>query len=224
MENNKSETSIIAVLCDFDGTVTSQNVLNTLYSNFSSSYRELIERWEKGEISTIDEIEGAFATVTADRFEMETLLNRIQIDEGFFSLYNHCKNCGYYLAIISDGLRWYIDYILDHNGIKGIDIYANEIHFTEDGIEFSYPWFEPSTPLRGTSKRSIVESYQSKGYQVVFIGDGQSDIEVVGQADFLFASDYLLKYAQKQGIDVYEFNCLEDMLAQLVKVFSNNEK
>ena len=225
MENNyKLAASKIAVLCDFDDTITFQNVLNTLYSSFSSTnYRQLIEQWEKGEISTRDEIEGALSAASANRSEMEALLSQITIDEGFTSLYLHCKNCGYYLGIVSDGLRWYIDFILKQYGIGDIDIYANEIHFTEQGIKFSFPWFEPSTPLRGTSKRLIVNNFQSKGYRVVFIGDGQSDIEVIGQADFVFAKDYLLRYAKKNGIDVFKFDRLKDVLDKLRDLFSEDK-
>jgi 2-hydroxy-3-keto-5-methylthiopentenyl-1-phosphate phosphatase len=54
----------IAVLSDFDGTLTSYNGLDILYREFGApSYKQVVERWDRGEISTMEEISTCFSTM-----------------------------------------------------------------------------------------------------------------------------------------------------------------
>ncbi len=97
--------SKIAVLSDFDGTITTNNVLNSLYGKFAApSYRETLERWNRGEISTMEEIETVFSTISASRAEMESFLDTIELDPGFPSLLKYCLETMITLVIVSDGL------------------------------------------------------------------------------------------------------------------------
>ncbi len=205
----------IAVMCDFDGTITKGGVIDLLYRAFAdSSCWELVDRWIRGEISTLDEMQGCFSTMKATRQEMEAILGRVEIDPGFPELVDFCKGRGYLLAILSDGLRWYIDYVLTHQGIGDLPIYANEIHFLEDGYRITTPWYSPQTPRRGVSKPGIIQNYRDMGYKVVFIGDGLSDIEAVDAADLLYARDELLEYCQKRGIPAIAFTDMRDLISK----------
>ena len=206
----------IAVLTDFDGTVTPQNVMDSLYTKFAGpSVRSIMQRWIRGEISTMEEVEGVFRTVTATRQEMEAYLQKFDIDPGFKPLKALCRERDYPFAIVSDGLRWYIDYILALYGVEGIKVYASDIFFMDIGYRFEYPWFDPAYPLRGVAKPMIVKDYQSKGYHVVFIGDGLSDVEAAGVADVVYAKDVLLEQARERGIEVREFRELNDVYRDL---------
>jgi 2,3-diketo-5-methylthio-1-phosphopentane phosphatase len=211
--------SKIAVLSDFDGTITTNNVLNSLYEKFAApSYRETLERWNRGEISTMEEIETVFDTVSASRAEMESFLDMVELDPGFPSLFIYCREAGSKFVIVSDGLRWYIEYIMRHHGIQEVAVYACEIHFERGGYRFSYPWFDPSTPLRSVSKSTIVRDYQSWGYKVVFIGDGVSDFEAAQVADIVYARDVLLDYTKDHEIQALEFSNMGDIIGDLKKL------
>ena len=215
MKNSK-----IAVLSDFDGTITTNNVLNSLYGKFAPpSYRETLERWNRGEISTMEEIETVFATISASRVEMESFLDSVELDPGFPSLLNYCLEAGIKFVIVSDGLVWYIEYIMRHQEIQEVEeVYACEIHFDQGGYRFSYPWFDPSTPMRSVSKSTIVRDYQSWGYKVVFIGDGVSDFEAAQVADIVYARDVLLDYTKDHGIQAREFSNMGDIIGDLEKL------
>jgi hypothetical protein len=60
-----------AILCDFDGTVCPTQMMDFLYQHFAACGMEYAERWERGEISTQEEIESTFGSVSASREEME---------------------------------------------------------------------------------------------------------------------------------------------------------
>ena len=214
MKNSK-----IAVLSDFDGTITTFNVLNSLYGKFAApSYRETLERWNRGEISTMEEIETVFSTISASRAEMESFLDTVELDPGFPSLLKYCRETGFKFVIVSDGLRWYIEYIMRHHGIQEVAVYACEIHFERGCYSFSYPWFDPSTPMRSVSKSTIVRDYQSWGYKVVFIGDGVSDFDAVQVADIVYARDVLLDDTKDHGIKAREFSDMGDIIGGLKKL------
>ncbi|MGQ9493877.1 MAG: haloacid dehalogenase-like hydrolase, partial [Anaerolineae bacterium] len=118
-------------------------------------------------------------------------------------------------AVVSDGLAWYIRYILDRHGVRNVQVYANEIQFGSDGLRLSFPWYSLSSPLRGTSKLALAQRYKAEGLRVVFIGDGLSDIEVVEAADVLYARAGLLDYCREGHILAIPFSSLSEVLNDL---------
>jgi 2,3-diketo-5-methylthio-1-phosphopentane phosphatase len=206
-------TSSVAVLCDFDGTITKGEVLDMLYRQFAGAECwQLVQRWLRGEISTPDEVRGCFASIKATRLEMEAALDTVQVDPSFREFVDFCLGRRYRFAVLSDGFQWYIQYILGRYGISGLTIYANQIEFLPDGMRISFPWQSPETPLRGTSKPAIIRRYQREGCRVVFIGDGPSDIEAAEVAEKVYAKGRLLDYCQKQGIPAIGFTRFADLV------------
>lgn len=202
----------LSVLCDFDGTISKINVMDFLYQRFAGCGMEYAERWERGEISTQEELRATWATVSAGREALEAALTEVAIDPGLAGLANFCDAEGYPLAIVSEGLEWYIATILARHGIRGIPIYASQIHFTSDGFDFEFPWYHPDTPLRGLCKPRIVRAFQEHGWKVAFIGDGTSDLDVAPVADVIYARDALLAHCRKRGIPATPFESLSDVV------------
>jgi 2,3-diketo-5-methylthio-1-phosphopentane phosphatase len=201
------------VLCDFDGTITPGDTLSILYRRFAGpECLELEKRWAQGEISAPAEMQGCFASMRATRAELESALDPVQIDPGFPNFFRFCQGQGYAFAVLSDGLSWYIRYILQRYGIPEPAIYANEIEFATDGIHIHSPWYRPDTPLRGTSKPAIAQKYQAEGYAVAFIGDGPTDVEAVEVADFVFAKGRLAEYCRAKGIPFTDFSNFSDVM------------
>jgi 2-hydroxy-3-keto-5-methylthiopentenyl-1-phosphate phosphatase len=208
----------IAVLSDFDGTITIGGVTDLLYHKFANpSCWDLVDRWIKGEISTLQEMQGCFSGMSANRKEMEDFLDSVQIDPDFPEFVHLCQQKGYAVAVLSDGLRWYIEYIFNRYAIEGLNIFANEITFFSDHIQITTPWYDPATPLRGVSKPGIIKKYRAQGYKVIFIGDGLSDIEAVCCADLVYASSELLAYCLANNIPVTPFTKMKDLLDQVDK-------
>lgn len=201
------------MLCDFDGTATLIDVTNTLYLEFGDEVcKANMERWARGEITTPQELQICFSRMFSRKEEMEAFLDTVPLDPGFETLVAFCRRRGYAFAVLSDGLHWYIDRILEGYGFEEIEVYANEITFHDDGVELSFPWRDPDTPMRGTAKPQIVRDYQREGFAVVFIGDGLSDVEVAGVADLLYAKDRFLEVCRQKGIPALPFSELEDVV------------
>jgi 2-hydroxy-3-keto-5-methylthiopentenyl-1-phosphate phosphatase len=74
--------------------------------------------------------------------------------------------------------------------------------------------------MRSTAKPAIVKDYQRRGFKVVFVGDGLSDVEAVEVADVVYAKDVLLREARERGIVVREFDELNDVYRDLRHLFT----
>lgn len=204
------------ILCDFDGTITDVNVGDALYSEFSEEGLFYAQQWERGEISSEEEYRKSFATITASKEEMESfILTRIDIDPGIHALIAYCVTHGIHFAILSDGLRWYIEYLLRTQGLKDLHIFSAEINFTREGYDFSFPWHDEATPKFSIGKARIIRSFQKRGLRVAYIGDGMNDLEAAKVADAVFAKNKLIHYCKAEGIDMLPFDSLTEVTANL---------
>jgi 2,3-diketo-5-methylthio-1-phosphopentane phosphatase len=210
--SEQTSNSQVVVLCDFDGTICTANTMDFLYRKFAGCGMAFAEKWERGEISTAEEIRSTFATVDASREEMEQALSTLEIDEGFHHFLAYCHQRGYHVAVVSDGLEWYIEYILGQHGISDLPIYANRIHFENAGFRFEFPWFHEDTPLRGVSKPRILLSYQDQGKKVVYIGDGKSDTDAIHEADLVYARGWLAEHCTELGIEAVVFDRFDELI------------
>ncbi len=205
----------VAVLCDFDGTIVPCDTVELIYSKFAQPPCDQLNlQWTRGEISTRQELEGCFATIKASRAQMESVLAGLAIDPAFNTFLDLCTQRGYRFAILSDGLDWIINFILERHGVRGLTIYSNELRFEASGLRLSFPFLDAESPLRGVSKPTIIRRHQAEGFQVVFVGDGLSDIEAVEVADIVYARDKLLQYCRERGIDAVAFSGFADLMAK----------
>jgi len=197
--------SEIAVLCDFDGTITTTETLGFLFDKYAEARYEYARQWARGEIDMRDELRLTFNTVKASQEEMEEGLNQIEIDPGFIEFLEFGRRKGYTFAIVSDGLEWYIKYLLNRYQIHSILIYANRIYFEPDGFRFEFPWFDEETHRRGVCKPMIARAYRKHCDTLVFVGDGRSDIEIIHEADIVYSRGWLAGYCYAKGLGKDEF-------------------
>jgi len=205
-----------AILSDFDGTIIPINTVNYLLEHFAvPQWREITQRWARGEISQEDEYRLSFASMRASAREMEEVLACVPIDPAFPAFIDLCRQRQVPFAIVSDGLRWYIEYIFSRHGLRDIPIYACEIRFQNPGYSFEFPYFHASTPLNGASKRFLVQAYARHYQPVIFIGDGHNDIKAAEVAGRVYARDRLLESSLQQNMPAIEFASFSDIAAHL---------
>lgn len=214
----------LVVLSDFDGTITPVQTMEFLYTRFAACGLEYAHRWDRGEISTMEEMTSTFATVKASKEEMERALSSIPLEEGFAEFLQLCKALGQPFAIVSDGLEWYIQFILRRHGLEGIPIYANQIHFEPDGFRLAFPWAHPDQPMRGVSKPRIIRRYHENGCRVAFIGDGRSDTDALGTADLIFARGWLAEYCREHAIEAETFKSWGDLATRWPQIVQSLQR
>lgn len=201
------------IQCDFDGTITEEDMGFLLLDSFASKdWRRLLTEYREGRMSVGRFNTSAFTMVKADR---QTLLNfvssKAKVRAGFDELLAYCRRKGFRFVIVSNGLVFYIEAILRHIGIDNIDILAAKADFTSNGVDTKYIGPEGNL-LQDGFKEAYIRLFLSKGYRVVYIGNGISDTLPARQAHHIFATGELLTYCKETHLDYTPFTDLNDVV------------
>jgi len=188
------------ILCDFDGTVTMNDVTDLLLESFAEpGWQDIEAQWQAGLIGSAACMERQVALLRCRREALDALLDTIRIDPGFAGFAAYCRREGIPLAIVSDGLDYAIHRILARAGIAGLPVIANQLVFLDDDrYAMSSPHSEAGCrSLAGTCK---CRTASATGDRTVLIGDGRSDFCAAETTDFVFAKNALLTYCRIQDI------------------------
>ena len=208
----------LAVQCDFDGTVIEVETSIILLEEFAEgNWKEIDDAFYAGRISVRDCTKQCFSMIKADKKTLEEFVlmsDRIKVRDGFIDFCNYCRQEGYYLVIVSNGLTFYIDAILNDLGVNNIEVFAAQNQFNPEGmkIEFSGPnGDEPETDF----KQAYTELLKKQGYNVVCIGDSITDIYTARRADYIFATGNLREICRREDLEYTPFNTFYDVINSL---------
>ena len=139
----------------------------------------------------------------------------------FRELWGFCQVNDFPMAVVSQGLDFYIQALLDKEGLGRVPIYAVNPKFQNGESSYTYEHNYPGKMTEGNSKGFVVKSFQQLGCHVFFAGDGRSDLEAAQVADTVFAHSTLAKFCDDEDIP---YNHFQDFGAMLVSVqqFSKN--
>ena len=213
-----TEATKTVVQCDFDGTITEGDVSFLFLDAFADgNWRQLLEEYGEGKISVGVFNTKAFAMVKANKktlLECVFMKGKVKIRPGFHELVTYCSNNGFKFVIVSNGLSFYIEAILREMGIKNIEAFAAESRFSPQGMQVKYIGPDGSQ-LEDSFKEAYTELFLRKGYRVVYVGNGVSDIYPARRAHHIFATGDLLDLCRKTSLDCMPFNDLNDVVRGL---------
>ncbi len=204
------------VQCDFDGTITEEDMGYLLLDSFASEdWRQLLTEYRAGRMSVGRFNTQAFTMVNASR---ETLLqfvrNRVKIRAGFHELLACCRRKGFRFVIVSNGLDFYIEAILKDTGVDGIEVMAAQTRFTPERIESKYIGPQ-GKEIQDGFKETYIRLFLDRGYRVAYVGNGISDVSPAKQAHHIFAIDELLNHCKKTNLNYTPFADLNDVVRGL---------
>lgn len=194
-------TSNWTVLCDFDGTITLEDVTDTLLARLGRPGWEGLEAdWRDGRIGSRECMAGQIALLGGDTRALDAVIDAIGIDPGFPRFASTVRTLGVPVVILSDGLDYAIERILGNCGLGPFPVVANRLlHMPDAGWRLDFP--HARTDCRsGNCKCACARELASRGRSTLLIGDGQSDICVAMHADFVFAKHGLLEHCRSNGI------------------------
>lgn len=205
---------IPAILTDFDDTAAVQNVAEMLLQQFGdASWTEVRARFRAGELSLKDYQEITFDDIRADRETMRAYVKeKANLRPHFTELWEYCRELNSPMAVVSLGLDFYIQALLEKEGAPDVPIYCVNTRFTPQGIRYYYHHTYPGEAERGNSKGLVVERFKQLGYHVIYVGDGRSDFEGAELADTVFAHSYLAEECQRQGVAYKPFTDFGDVM------------
>jgi len=193
-----------AALTDFDDTAAVQNVAELLLHRFGHPrWQEVRQRFREGELSLKDYQEITFRQVRAGKGEMEAYVRaNADFRPGFVDLCEFCRGNGIPMAIVSQGLDFYVQALLDASGQSDVPVYAVTTRFDDSGriAGYGYDFPYPEAPERGNSKALLVRRFQQRGHYVFYAGDGRSDFEAGEVADAVFAHRQMAELTNQTGL------------------------
>ena len=206
-----------AVLTDFDDTAAAQNVAELLLNRFGHpDWKEVRQSFRDGYMDLKEYQEITFRNIQADRATMQSYVKEhANLRPYFKELWGFCQANEIPMAVVSQGLDFYIEALLEKEGVARVPVYAVETDFHGGTITYHYNHAYPGKESLGNSKGYIVESFQKRGCHVFFAGDGRSDQEAARVADVIFAHNTLAKFCDDEGIAYQHF---EDFAGMLLSV------
>jgi 2-hydroxy-3-keto-5-methylthiopentenyl-1-phosphate phosphatase len=192
------------VLCDFDGTISQEDVTDSLLLRFGRPGWDALEvQWREGRIGSRVCMAGQVALLDCSRDELDEHLASMAIDPDFGRFVAAVHRCGVPLQIVSDGLDYAVRSILTRHGLGSLPIAAS--HLVQSGprqwtLEFPHAGSHCRS-ASGTCKCAWTEPpLVPPGARVLMVGDGASDFCVARRADLNFASKRLLDHCLDHGL------------------------
>jgi 2-hydroxy-3-keto-5-methylthiopentenyl-1-phosphate phosphatase len=204
------------VQCDFDGTVTEEDVSFFLLDAFAQGdWRRLLRDYREHRISVGEFNTRAFAMVKADRHTLlEALKGEVKVRAGFHKLVNYCLKKGFRLVIVSNGLDFYIRAVLKDLGLGNIEMHAAQASFHPEGMKVQYVGPDGER-LEDGFKEAYTQSFLKLGYRVIYVGNGDSDIAPAKYAHYVFATGDLLAYCRENNLKYKPFETFRDVVREL---------
>jgi len=204
------------VQCDFDGTITEEDVSFLILDAFTDGdWRRLFEDYKEGRITVGNFNKMAFRMVRQDESTLRQFVKeKSRVRDGFPELLSYCRQKGYRFVIVSNGLEFYIKTILESIGIDKLEVFAARAAFNRDGIEASYIGPD-GIELQEDFKKAYIRSFLKKDYRIIYIGNGSSDIPSARLADHVFATDAMLTNCRQANMKCTAFSSLRDIIRGL---------
>lgn len=192
------------ILCDFDGTVSTKDTVNSLVRSHLADpeWRFHVKRYMIGEIGSreVYQAVGPMMRITPAKLQ-EFVSKHAALDPDFPTFLSWARARNIDVKIVSDGFDATIHTLFASHGVEGLEIFANAMTMTEDGrVNISHPYHNPSCGKCGTCKLSVLKRFRASYDRIILVGDGESDRHAAHEADQVVALNDLFVYCAKKGI------------------------
>jgi 2-hydroxy-3-keto-5-methylthiopentenyl-1-phosphate phosphatase len=174
------------ILCDFDNTITTEDVTNLLWDRHGiENWRDvLLPSYRAGEATTLELMDQGWRVI--DRPADDLLLEArqfIRLRDGFVDFVASCREAGWPLHVISCGLDWYL-----HGFLPPAVPFTSYTAVRDGGWRVQLPAgyaLPPGEDFKIHVMRGLQAAYP--GLDTVFIGDGRNDFPIARACSRVFA-------------------------------------
>ena len=206
------------VWIDFDGTISKKDTLDELITRFSinDSWHELERLWRENLIGSRECLEGEFALLRITKEELNEVLGSMQIDAGLLDILELCEQRSIPVAVVSDGIDFFIKKILSSNGVFSLVVRSNTAKFVEGRFTLECPHNDPKCDVKAAHcKCASMKALGQPGRRNIYIGDGRSDLCPARKADIVFAKNVLAACLKAENIGHIEYTNLGQVASVL---------
>jgi 2-hydroxy-3-keto-5-methylthiopentenyl-1-phosphate phosphatase len=202
-----------AVLVDFDGTASLDDVSEVLLEEFGDPawplYDELVDR---GEMGLREAGRHQSAMLAGGREEMLAfVIDRCPLDPTFPPFVGWAHDRALRITVVSDGFAFYIRPMLEAAGLGGLEILTNELVFDGGRPRLAHPNGHPECRGCGTCKMLAAVRGRERLGPVAFVGEGQSDRYGALYSDIVFAKKELVGICREDGVPFLPWETFDDV-------------
>ena len=204
------------IVVDFDGTVTEQDLLDTIAQTFGDPevYKEVDEGLDEKRLTLREVISREFEPVRAPledvvRWELEA----VRVRPGFRRLVELAEARGWRFVIVSSGFHELIEPILEREGVE-VELHANRVDPRPEGWRVDWQYEAECEACGESCKRSIVQQFAGDD-EIVYVGDGYSDRCAAEASDRVFATRGLAHYLDERGVPYERFDDFHQIAERL---------
>ena len=207
----------LAILVDFDGTITTEDTNDKMVKIYGNDNTDKIKReFRQGKLSFPAYFQAEISELRLTEEEyIKFLLEEIDISPGFLEFYKKVKEKNIPIGIISGGFKNGIIPFLEKHGIDDIEIFSNKLIFDGNKAHIKFLNGQDTHCCDqgpcGNCKINHYYKYKEKKENVIFIGDGVTDMPVANVAEIVFAKDSLAKYMDKKDLDYIPYKDFKDI-------------
>jgi len=199
----------VLIITDFDGTACTVDLGNEILNKFATvSLIDIELAYVQGKIGSRIAYERITKRLQGSRGEMlDHILSIEKLDPFFPEFCALGKDKGIDIKIVSDGLDFYIEAILQKHKLTDIGYYSNLAIFNNDSfLSIEFPAMNNLCARCGTCKSRILNSYRLIYDKIIYIGDGYSDFCPSKYADIVFAKNILFQKCTQEGTPCIQFD------------------
>ncbi len=208
-----------AFLCDFDGTVSPEDIGAAFARAFSpdgaAERGELLERWLCGEMGHRELTETQCRLIAAAPEEALAFTRRFRLDPGFPAFVRAARARGDQVMVVSEGFDFYVADQLERAGLGDVPFAANRLRFEGGRVVPEFPWAAGGCGRCGNCKAQHVRRWRDRGYVTVLVGDGLSDRCGAREADRVLARRDLLAWCRSEGVAAEPFQDFAEVAARV---------
>ncbi|RUM26572.1 phosphoserine phosphatase [Rhizobium vallis] len=206
--------------CDFDGTISKEDVTDLVLEKFAlQQWHDIEEKWASGGINSAQCMRLQIPLIRASIDELHRFLDSVEIDAGFVRFRDFCRANDVRLVVVSDGVDHFIRRILSNHGVTDIEVIANHLVWNDDGDGAEFRLQTPFSKsgcltASGVCKCAVIADCD----QHIYIGDGRSDFCVSHQASAVFAKKKLAEYCDLNRIPYSPYQGFAEVQASLASI------
>lgn len=210
----------ITIISDFDGTISERDIGHHFFGTFipdKEQWQELLRRWKFGLVSSKECLEHEISWVKARRKDLDQFIGNETLDPYFKDFVDFCNRRRFDILILSDGLDYYIDYLLMKFGLGFLRFKANKLVLRNGNISgIAFPYYNMmECTMCANCKKYHLEQLKEEGHYIIYVGNGFSDRCPAGYADMVLAKGDLLDHCQQEEIDCIPFSNFRDVEREL---------
>lgn len=208
-----------AFVSDFDGTLSSKDFYHIIIDKYMGDKgREFYREWKKTKKINVEFLNKIFGSINLSEKEIFDDIIQIPLDKYAKDFIDKVKKSNGDFYIVSAGTSYYIKILLEHMGIKDVQVISMEGIYSNGGIKITPdPNSEFFSEIFGLDKRKVIESIKKNYDYLIFAGDSEPDLDAAKTADLVFARSELAELLGKQNINFTEFSDFKQIEKDLIE-------